>query len=323
MSIDIVTTFLERAPHDPASAWNYTDVTDLAAMTIPPALFGDQESLLRGDQHRLWLRWFLEGLVSPHTVASDPTLGRLDVFAAVLSRVSNLYPLIDIERRRRLTDTITNHIFAEVQRLRRGTARDYATASTKLALIAGSTPPRCYICGFAFSREAQDAFLNVKGRNSVQLPLLVDVFRPRGLVERDIKIEVDHLVPVAIGGSGQANLRLACGWCNKHKSARVSLYEAAFMAPRTQGFSIGQRSFHELPNPFWAIRILALRGRCQHVGGCQRTAADAELFISLGDWLGSPNPTNLAVHCFVHDPIAADRMQERLSVERLWRERKG
>lgn len=322
MSIDLLTAFVERAPHDPASAWNYATVTDLAGMTIPPAFFGDQEALLRGDQHRLWLRWFLEGLVSPHIIANDQNLGKLEVFSAVWNRVDGLYHSIDADRRKKLTDNITNHVFAEVQRLRRGAKRNRIDAATKLALIAGSKPPRCYICGYAFSQEAQDAFLDVKGRNPIQRPVLLDVFRPRGIVDRDVEIEVEHIVPVALGGGGNGNLRLACGWCNKYKSARVSIYEATFMAPRTKGFSIGKNTLHELPNPFWTIRILALRGKCQHVGGCPRTAADDELFISLADWSGSPNPTNLMVYCSAHDPIAAERMQGSTTVTRLWRERR-
>lgn len=323
MSIDLVTDFVEKAPHDPASAWDYAAVKQMGGMNVPSTLLGDQEALLRGDQHRLWLKWFVEGLVSPFGAAIIPSVGRLDVFEAVLKRVDGLYPGIDGVRRKKLTETITNHVFAEVERVKNGAVRDFANASTRLSLIAAVTPPRCYICGFQFSSEARDAFLRIKGRNPVKTPSLIDVLRPRGLCERDIKIEIEHIVPVAAGGSGQSNLRLACGWCNKYKSDRVSIYEATFMAPRTRSFKIGPNALLELPNPFWTVRVLALRGRCQYVGGCTHTAADSELFISLSDWKGSPNPTNLSVYCGSHDPIATARLQNRANVERIWRERKS
>ncbi len=284
---------------------------------------GDQGPLLRGDQYRLWLRWFLEGLVSPHRMAVDPKIGRLEVLELATKRINALYTTVELDRRKKLAEAVTNHIFATISHLRSAAQRDYATTATRHSLIAASTPPRCYICGYAFSQEAKDAFLRVKGRAAIKLPPLVDVFRPRGLIERDEKIEIEHVVPVAAGGSGQHNLRLACGWCNKHKSDRVSIYESSFMAPRTLSYRIGSHQLNELPNPFWVIRILALRGKCQHIGGCTRTVKDAELFVSLADWTGSPNPTNLVVYCEDHDPIQVDRKQSRVDIAKLWQERRS
>lgn len=323
MSIDVVTDFIDKTPNDPASFWDYTAITSLAGMKIPDVLYGDQQALLVADQYRLWLSWFVEGLLSPRAVAPDKTFRRLHVFQAVSQRVNKLYGGVDASRRERLTNKIADYIYAEIERLRDDVARDYADAATKLSLMAATTPPRCYICGFAFSQEAQDAFLKTPGRNPIELPLIVDVFRPRGLVERDVKIEIDHLVPVAKGGKGQPNLRLSCGWCNKYKSKRVSLYEASLMPPHTLPFRVSGHRLHELPNPFWTIRILALRPSCQHPGTCTKTAKDSELFIGLNDWSGSPNPTNLAVYCADHDPIASDRMQARAEVAKLWKDRKG
>ena len=318
MSIDAVTSYIEKASTDLASAWNYDDVVSLGEKAPPAAFMGDQELLLKGDQHRLWLRWFLEGLVSPHRVAADLSLDRLDVYAAALKRVDAIYGNLDKERRTRLADAITNHVFATVTQLRSAAKRDYATSATRLALIVANSPPRCYICGYAFTREALDAFLRVKGRSAIKVPALVDVFQPRGLVLRDEGIEIEHVVPVAAGGTGQANLRLACGWCNKHKSDRVSIYEAPPLASRTLTYRIGPHQLNELPNPFWTIRTMALRGRCQHRDGCGKTAKDAELLVSLADWTGSPNPTNLVVYCEQHDPLKVDRRQARADVQRLW-----
>jgi len=323
VSIDILTTFIEKTPFDLASAWSFEAVTELASRSLPANVMGDQEPLLRGDQHRLWLRWFLEGMVSPQLIALNPSVGRLDILEMAMKRINSLYATIDLDRRKKLGEAVTDHIYATVSTLRIASQRDFATTATRHSLIATSSTPRCYICGYAFSQHARDAFLKVKGRSPSTLPSIVDVFRPRGLVERDEKIEIEHVVPVASGGSGQGNLRLACGWCNKHKSNRVSIYESSFMAPRTLTYRIGNHRLNELPNPFWVIRILALRGKCQHMEGCNKTAIDSELFVTLGDWSGSPNPTNLVVYCETHDPIRVDRFQSRTDIEKLWRERKN
>ena len=76
-------------------------------------------------------------------------------------------------------------------------------------------------------------------------------------VERDLTIEIEHLVPVASGSSGQNNLRPACGWCNRCKGAGTSLYEASFIDSK-RSFRIGTRNFRELPEPFRIIRLLAV-----------------------------------------------------------------
>lgn len=320
MSIDLDTDFFRKTPHDPASAWDYEAIKKLAGARFPDIFFGDQEPLMRADQYRLWLRWFLDGLVSPRRIAQNPALGRLDILQAVVARVKRLYPSVDTFRQGVLADEITNHLLAEVQRLRRSFARDTASSLTKRTLLQAASPPRCYICGFAFSPEAQDALLRVKGRNPVPIAGFVDVFRPR-LHKRDFGIEIEHVVPVAAGGSGQDNLKLACGWCNKHKSSRVSLYEASFTTAGTAGFTVGTHRLFELPAPFWMIRTLALRGRCQHPAGCDATARTSELFVALTDWGGSPNPTNLSIYCSAHDPIRVERIMAAAAATRLWAER--
>jgi hypothetical protein len=322
VSIDTLTNFIETTPSDLASAWNYDATSTLASQLLPEVLLGDQVPLLRGDQYRLWLRWFLEGLISPHLIAIDPAKGRLEILAAVINRIDQSYPGIEADRRKRLAQAITTHVHATVEILRAPRVRDHATSATRHSLLAASTAPRCYICGFQFAKEAKDAFLKVKGRQPVKCPQLVDVFTPRGIVERDVGIEIEHVVPVASGGTGQANLRLACGWCNKYKSNRVSIYESSFLTPKTTTFRIGKYQLTELPVPFWAVRLLALRGKCQHLDGCSHTAGTAQLFIALADWSGSPNPTNLKVYCKDHDPIQVDRWQSHASVSKLWREKR-
>ncbi|QCJ00896.1 HNH endonuclease [Agrobacterium larrymoorei] len=323
MAVDILASFIGRVSYDPASAWDEKTILELATSPFPSEMLGDKESLLRGDQHRLWLRWYLEGLISPQRIAGlNPPLDRLDVYQLIADRIKLLHADTDPHSLKPLVDNITEHLWSEVERLRLTKVRDTASIATKKALLASTSLPRCYICGYEFSNEAIDALLRVKGRSSVKLPAMVDVLQPRGLIGRDVGIEIEHVVPVASGGHGQANLRLSCGWCNRYKSSRLSLYEATFVPPQVSRFSVGVHHLHELPHPFWTIRLLAFKKRCQHKDGCTHTAQTSEMVIALKDWKGSPNPTNLAVFCKLHDPIRLDRHQPIAEVKKIWEERR-
>jgi hypothetical protein len=319
LAIDNDILFVATTPIGVASSWDYDAVK--AMRPLPEMFLGSQQPILQGDQYRLWLRWFLEGLVSPLAVSRNASLKRLDVLAAVHKRIELMYPSEDALSQRELTEKITDHLYEDVQRLRLDVNRDYADRAAKAALLAERDPPRCYICGFAFSKPAQDALLRKAMRDPVVLPKMVDVFRPR-IIKRDVSIEIEHVVPVAHGGHGRDNLRLACGWCNKYKSSKVSLYEASQVPSQVPGFRMGPHEIHELPHPFWTIRVLALRRRCQHRDGCVRTADDSEMLVSLLDWGGSPNPMNLAIYCEDHDPMKGQRFYGAADVAKLWGERR-
>src|SRR5690606_22671154 len=55
------------------------------------------------------------------------------------------------------------------------------------------------------------------------------------------------------------------------------------------------------PRPFWTVRLLALRGRCEHAGGCGQTNATAELSVGLRHADGAAVPQNLIVLCDDHN----------------------
>jgi hypothetical protein len=115
------------------------------------------------------------------------------------------------------------------------------------------------------------------------------------------------VLPVAAGGTGGANLRLACGWCNGHKSDNLSLYDQAFNPIIVRHPVLGVVT---VPRPFWVVRLLAYRRRCEWsgAGGCTRTTSNAELFIAARREGGAMNPANLTVTCEEHDPFKAIRL---------------
>ena len=121
--------------------------------------------------------------------------------------------------------------------------------------------PRCWICGYQFEQWAVDRFLRSKSvSNKPSLPLFVDYMRPQGLRARDFYVETDHVMPIAEGVDEVDNLRLACGWCNAHKGDRTSLYDVGAKPLIVPHMRRGKTS---APRPFWVVRLLATRRRCE------------------------------------------------------------
>lgn len=81
---------------------------------------------------------------------------------------------------------------------------------------------RCWICGYQFTLGACQAYRRETVTQPVTLPAFVDAYAPRGRKLQDLRIEIDHVVALAGGGTYEKNNRLACGWCNRHKSSKFS-----------------------------------------------------------------------------------------------------
>lgn len=317
MSLERINQYLASTPHGPASTWNMSELLKISSTTFPEQLLDRNETILRADIHALWFRWFTEGLCNPLRYVKDETKTIIHVQTDTYARLSSLFANDPEPQRLRLTEQLAFHIMSEVTRQRQ-LGRTTASLNEKQELIDDSGDvPRCWICGFAFSKDAIDRFL--KKRNGITLQPLefVDVLMPRGLFARDVGIEVEHKLPVASGGGGKDNLALSCGWCNKSKGARTSIYDAGARAPR-RSYTLGQQSWHELPHPFWTVRLLATRGKCEYISGCNADVTNSQLFIAPTDPRGSPNPCNLHVYCANHDPYATDRFLGREAVRRIW-----
>jgi len=138
--------------------------------------------------------------------------------------------------------------------------------------------------------------------------------RGKGLQQRDFRIEIDHVLALASGGDDES-LRLACGWCNRHKSNYGAIYDVngAPRRPRTPTLS-----HYSLPRPFWTVRVLALVQHCEHGLGCSNTVDNSELTIAPVSSGGAMNPSNLQVTCLEHDPLGTDRFLPASEVSLLW-----
>lgn len=320
MSLASLTHFIHQAP-DFEAVWQLTELQRLTGLHFPDAVTSVNEQILRADASSMWLRWYLAGLCSPQRWALDKTASEAAIYAEALVRAGTLFPNDSVGDRETFSKIVARVLMQEVER-RRGTKRTAPTRAVKQELIDAATPPRCWMCGYAFSGEAIANFLGTNGPAvPLVLPKIVDLFRPRGLNERDLRIEVDHIIPVAGGGGPGKNFALACGWCNSHKGARLSIYDTG-VDPKAAavGFVFSGRTLHELPRMFWTIRILTVRQKCEHVGGCTASTHDHEMFVALRDLRGSPNPSNLGAYCGTHDPHAHDRFIDESRARRIWGE---
>jgi len=264
--------------------WSLDDLHALASQRLPDIITDRNDLILRADANSLWLKWFIEGFCSPLRYVDDVTKGEAHILVDVTNRVDEIFTHEPAPRKKIFAKQIALRVMEEVTR-QRNIKRDFATTKIKENLIAAAAIPRCWLCGYAFSKEAIGAFLKKPGTGAIQLPKLVDILRPRGLKVRDLSIEVEHVTPVASGGSGVGNLALSCGWCNRYKGAKSLIYEASFRAPRSP-YNLGGIKLHELPHPFWTIRILAVRRMCEHIGGCDAHADAHEMYIAPVNCLG-------------------------------------
>lgn len=310
---------LNAAFRTPKDVWEMAGIQRLAQFTFPDSLVGRRQSLLKADMHQQWLRWFVESIVDPRQIANR-RLPYPHVFKAVLDAVSQRFSDQDKTQSEKmaLSSLIAGIACSIAESINTSRSRSSISGSQRnLLLQLAGAPPRCWVCGAIFSEQAIEGFLYGE-KSEVPMPLFLDVFKPRGLVERDMRIEVDHVYPFSRGGVDDENLRLACGWCNKHKSAHLSMYEVEGQ-PRHAVFGSG--ILCSIPQPFWTVRLLATVKACEHPGGCSKSTSTSELTVVKINFSGAPNPTNLRVTCVEHDPMADIRLQPPSIVRAAWASR--
>jgi hypothetical protein len=307
--------FILNALNNVSGVWQSETVDNLAKLDVPHNLLGRRRALLKGDINEQWARWFVESLVDPRRV-SEEKISYASLFNTVLNI---LKPKLGNDK----TINEIGDIAAITSRIIMDTSRAIDVNRQRLPLtfeekrflldISGLSP-RCWICGSEFTDAAIENYLYGR-KYKLEPPPFVDILKPRGLVERDLTIEIDHVVPFSKGGNNADNLKLACGWCNRNKGARMSIYDAEGQ-PRIPG--INSLKISTLPQPFWSVRLLALSNGCEHPNGCKSSTFNAELTVVSTNQSGAMNPTNLRVTCYDHDPIKSMRLQSPKLVKNIW-----
>jgi 5-methylcytosine-specific restriction endonuclease McrA len=306
--------YIDRALGDLSGGWEAIFLAELAALAVPDGLLGRKKSLLRADIGELWAKWFVESLADPRRyITAEVTYPKL--FADVLRAVNERFQTHTPTEKQALASSASGLLQRIIESMATASRRRAISRESKSFLIevAGSQP-RCWICGSHFDSIAIDNFVYAD-RKPLQMPLFVDVLRPRGLSKQDLAIQVDHLIPVALGGGDDDNLALACGWCNRHKSARRSIYDVEGRPKRAGSNVLGLTS---LPQPFWTVRHIATTRRCEHPEGCDRTTDNASLTVAPVNVLGALNPMNIRVTCSEHDSMRSIRLQPSPIVREVW-----
>jgi hypothetical protein len=310
-----LSTFLVETLAKPDAHWQWSEITRLSQRHVPDQLFGGRQELLRYDIHRIWASWFLESLCDPERYAkATQPVGYAVLYEPVFCVMKEVLRDVPLDELRIAARAVAKLLESEVER-RRLRSRSATDREERLELLDAVSPEvRCWICGYKFTEAAISRFRD--GNKSVPedpLPQFVDYLKPSGLVARDRHIEADHIVSVAAGGTSTHNLALACGWCNSHKSAFSSVYDQALSPLLVAHPKAGLVS---VPRPFWVVRLLASRRRCEFVGGCNRSSSNAELTIMLRNPQGAANPTNLIVVCRnEHDRVGRLRFVHRKSLQ--------
>jgi hypothetical protein len=314
MNFDAICSFLENTSARLETSWQMANLNRIAERRVPDFITGRQDTVLRADINTLWTQWFLESICDPERfVESYP--GYAHIVHAVKIEVPSLFTNIEVSKHGELIKLISRLVDKEIQR-RQMRNRIAFDSMIKAALwdVYGSEP-RCWICGYKFSQWAINKFLGRIISEEIPQPQFIDYLKPRGLVRRDFQIEIDHVFPFAGGGDDDPNnLRIACGWCNSHKSDRLSIYDVAAKPSVIQHPRLGRVS---IPHPFWSVRLLSLHRRCEYEGGCEKTVENAELTVTSRHKEGSMNPVNLRVTCLDHDHFGSDRYISAALAQRL------
>ena len=306
MELSHIADFLGGSLGSKKGHWSSDGVSDIASRSVPDGLLGIRSGILKADVNLVWARWFAESLCGPSCVQKARE-GYAYLLSAVRVQVDQRFGEYSNEERNGLSKVMARFVLEEANQLQ--FKRKVLTRNERLLLLdlAGGEP-RCWVCGYKFERLAIDNFLG--GFRPSLLKTYVDFMKPR-LTARDYLIEVDHIDPFAEGGGGDANLAIACGWCNKTKGARRSLYDVRTSPLLFKHPNLGLKS---VPHPFWVVRMLAIRGRCEEPS-CGRKVTDFELTAQARNPEGAVNPMNIMITCPIHDRYADARLVERNLVE--------
>lgn len=314
MDFEEIISFLNNTANKLENCWDINILSNISSQRVPDFIMNERGVLLRADIHILWTQWFLESICDPD-ILTDSEISYAHIVKTVQNSIPLIFPKFSNPERKEITKYIARLVDKEVQR-RKSIRRTAISLETKKFLWEIYNPePRCWICGYKFTKWAENIFLGYGNYTEQPRPSFIDYITLHGLNKRDIVIEVDHAVPISKGGAEEDNLRLSCGWCNSHKSNYISLYDVPVKPRRVEHPKLGK---HSVPHPFWIIRLLAVRKRCEYEGGCNNNVDNSQLTVIPKYSKGMMNPTNLRVVCSEHDSLGSHRLVSRKVAEQMY-----
>ena len=211
---------LELAGRLETAAWSKCATQRLAESVVGDGYGVCVHQRLRGDAALLWLNWFVDSVVDAERYGAS----RAQLLQATFVAVNRLFDEESEGTKRALTRAVARIAYRRQRRAK--IPRRLVTREEKMDLVAeASGHPRWWICGFEFSITRTRCFLSGGSLADIVMPDEVDYMAPRGCSRNDLRIEVDHVLPIARGGTyDQSNLRIACGWCNRQKGHGETIY---------------------------------------------------------------------------------------------------
>lgn len=281
------------------SLWDLKNQKELAGLKPPELLMGVRTDLLQGDVSREWCKWIIEQFIDHDFINSEVSF--IKIYKEVSKSLTILLgKQIDDDDKILIGKHLSNLVLERVefikeeQQRRKGITREI---KEELLSIYGASP-RCWLTGYKFSKEAVFNFTASKlDKVNLTLPTYIDRYRPIGVKERDISIEVDHLYPFSLGGKDCIdNYRLICGWANKVKSNHVTGYSLGTKPS-------GKNKLYPKSYYYWVLRTIGLKRKCE-VPNCKNNIYNSELTVtsSLGA-SKSINPVSMMVICKDHDTL--------------------
>jgi hypothetical protein len=314
MEFEEINSFLKITAEQSSKYWDIVSLSQIANQRIPDFIMNNRGSLLRADIHIQWTKWFIESICNPENIINYDREYAY-IVNIVQNRVSSLFANITELERQEITRYLSRLVEQEAER-RKPRDRPYIDVDTRKLLwdLAGREP-RCWICGYKFTKWAENKFLGYPNHKEPPLNEFIDYITLHGLKHRDLCIEIDHALPFSKGGQeNEENLKLSCGWCNTHKKNYLSIYD---IAPKIRTIKHPKFGKQDIPHPFWIVRLLSVRRSCEYEGGCSNSTNNNQLTVAPRYYEGAINPANLRVTCREHDELGSNRLVSRKVLEQL------
>jgi hypothetical protein len=129
--------------------------------------------------------------------------------------------------------------------------------------------------------------------------MIYDCLKPTRISEWHSKIYVDHIRPIARGGTNKTkNLQLLCGFCNSSKKDFMTVFDQSLTSEPIfiKHPKVGSI---QLSSWFLVVRMLA-GGKC---ASCGQSSREAELTVAPITLSRTINPSNIIVTCYKCDPL--------------------
>ena len=223
--------------------------------------------------------------------------------------------------RQEMAMALARYARAEVDRRQWAERISLSLADRRSLIVAAGSPPRCWVCGSTFPEEALDRFLKVGSGRHPGASALRRTSTSRAGASRGIySSRWTTSCPSPKADSTRRICASPVAGANRVKSNSLTLYAAPAGVRYAKHPSLGKG--RGPPSPFWVVRLLGLRGRCEAPEGCDQTTSNARLTVCMRNVEGAPNPLNLMVCCYEHDSLKDRRfVPERVVGLRVTRRR--